>query len=215
MKLVKLTMAMVLALGVAQVYADSTNLVQTVRVQLLGFRQGGTRTFGNVTTKSLDTVNVDTRRVIQALAAATGSSISSTGRLVLVTPLRNGFVPHFEIRDGSTTVDVSGFITYQPWSGTLETFTQNSRTGRTQGNNYSIRQFALHDNDGAALTLHFDVNGIANGSNVNNVTGDDTFIDASGSGDREGDLLLLQGTIGVFGHTLESVPDGDSTGGVS
>lgn len=215
MKLVKLTMAMVLAFGVSQAYADTTNLVQTVRVQLLGLRQGGTRTFGNVTTKSVDVVNVGTRRVIEALAAATGSSISSTGRLVMVTPLNSGLSRRFELRDGSTTVDVSAFFTYQSWSDTVEGSTVNNRTGRSVVTDYSIQQFVLHDADGAALNLHFDVNGVATQNNVNSAIGNDVSIDAAGSGDREGDLLILQGTIGIFGHALETVPDGDSSGGIS
>src|SRR2546428_281120 len=80
--------------------------------------------------------------------------------------------------------------------------------------NLSIQHFALQDGDGAALTLHFSVSGFATERSTDGGQSSSLSINASGSGDRNGNLLVLQGSINVRGGTLEVVAEGsDGSGG--
>jgi hypothetical protein len=84
----------------------------------------------------------------------------------------------------------------------------NTKTGRAVEADYSIHRFSLHD-WGSPIGLHFDVQGIAtenlsNGANPQS----ELSADVVGSGDRNGQLLILQGSVTVRGRTLEVVPDG-------
>ena len=208
-------MATLLSAAVVQAQTYQTNLVQNLGIQIFGVKQGGTSTNGNLVFTSADMARVDTRQVIQALAAATANSFSSTGRLVLVTPLGGGNAA-VQVRDGSTTVDVTSFFLLQPLSGSVTGSLLNTRTGRSVRTVYSIQRFALQDSDGfPALMLHFDVNGMAAQTstiNVNGGPGGDLNSNVAGTGDRNGNLLVLQGSINAFGHTVEVVLSGPGPG---
>jgi hypothetical protein len=213
MKVLKLVTATLLALGVAQSYADQTNLVQNVSIQLLGIKDGDTFTRGNLIWTTVDVVRLDTRRVVQALGGATGNSFSPAARLVLLTSVGNS--PQFEVRDGATKVDVTRFFVYQLWSGMVHSGVVNTRTGRSMSTDYSIQRLALVDGEGyPPLTAHFDVNGFTTQTSVDDRPGDDVQINGAGPGDRNGDVLILQGEIGIFGHTTEVVA-GTTDGGIS
>ncbi len=209
MKALKLLTATLLAIGAAQAYADQTNLVQNVSIQLFGVRQGRTVTNGNLVSTGVDVVRLDTRRVIQVLGEATGNTFSQMSRLVMVTPL-NGDSAIFQVRDGDRKVDVTRYLVYEQLSDSVQSLQLNLRTGRSLGVAYSIQRLALQDDGGVVLSSHFDVNGFARQVDWNGRTGDDVSIEVSGVGDREG-LLILQGSIGIFGHQIEVVP-GDPTG---
>ena len=209
MRVLKIVTATLLALGIAQTYADQTNLVQNVSIQLFGVRQRGTVSNGNLEMTMVDVVRVDTRRTIQAIGEATGHSFSFTAKLVLVSPM-NGNAPSFQIRDGTTKVDVSSFFAYEQLTGSVHSLVRNRRNGNSVGTDYSIQRLVLQDGAGSApLALHFDVNGFARQITVGDRPGADVTMDVSGSGDRNGSLLILQGSIGIFGHQLEVVPEED------
>jgi hypothetical protein len=210
MKVLKLAaVCTLLGLGVAQAQPFQTNVVQNLSIQLFGVTQGGTTTNGGFVVKSADTVRVDTRKIIQVLAAATGNTFSSTSKLAVVTPVGGG-VSSIQVRDGSTRVDVTGFFTHQQLSDSVTSLFLNTKTGRSFESDYSIQQFALQDYGGfPALTVHFNVNGFAvdtTGSRWNGGQGNQININVSGTGDRNGHLLILQGFINVSGNTLEVVP---------
>jgi len=211
MKLIKLTVATLLALGAAQAQAQpTTNVVQTINIQLFGIEQGRTVTNGGVVSKAVDVVRVDSRRVIQELGRSTQNSFSAFARLVLVTPLGGG-APAIQVRSGTAVVDVTDFFVLQPLSDSVESSQKNLRRGIIVETDYFIQRIALQ-NSGAfpALGLHFDVNGFATQvavTGANSPLGAGLDVGVSGSGDRNGSLLILQGSIGVFGHALEVVED--------
>lgn len=209
MKALKLTtLTIFFGLAVAQSYADQTNVVQNVSIQLFGVRQGGTYTNRGFVITSADVARVDARRVIAALGAATMNSFSSTSRLVVVTPLGGG-ASSFQVRDGGNAVDVTGFFTYEQLSDSVQDSFLNTRTGRSFSTDYSIQRLALHDAEGCpALTLSFDVRGFATVSSTNGGQSSEVRIEAAGTGNRGEDLLIIQGTINVRGRMLEIVPDG-------
>jgi hypothetical protein len=207
MKALKLAIvAIFFSLGPIQTYADQTNLVQNLRIQLWGVSQGGSFSNAIVTTTAANFAVVDTRGVITALGAATANTFSSASRLVVVTPLAGGS-PSYQVRDGMNTVDVTGFFVAQQQGGSVQSSVVNNRSGRSSTTVYSIQELILQDSNGyAALNLHFDAAGYAVETTRNQLS--DLTISASGTGDRNGNLLILQGTIEVSGGTLEVVPGG-------
>jgi hypothetical protein len=201
------TLTVLLGLAAAPSYADHTNVVQNLSLQLFGVRQGGTITNRNFIITSADVVRVDTRRVIVALGAATGNSFSSVSRLVVVSPLGGGPAT-FQVRDGGNTVDVSAFITYEQLSDAVQDSFFNARSGRSFSTEYSLQRLALHDGEGSpALKISFDVQGFTTESSSNGGGTTEVQIDAAGTGLRDADLLIIQGTVNVRGRALEVVPD--------
>jgi len=195
--------------------ADQTNLVQRVSIRLLGARQGATVTNRNMVVTSVDTGRVGTDRVISALGLATGNTFSQDAKLVAITPLAQGF-SKIEVRDGTSSVEVTGFFSHEQIGDSLHTGLANTRTGRSTRNDYNLQQFALHDADAyPALNLHFDVRGLAVDTlvdNGNSVPRSETRVEVSGTGDDEGTFLLLMGSIILHVGTLEVVPDGPPPG---
>lgn len=195
-----------LGLGAATGRADHTNVVQTMNIQLLALKQGATTRSGIFVFTAVDTTQVNTRRVIEELGVATLNSFSSTSKLVVVTPVGGGD-SSVQVRDGSNPpVDVTSFFTHQESDG-VATSLLNTRTGRSASTSFNIHRFTLQDGM-APLNLHFDVNGIGSTDSTSTLPGvGDLNVDVTGSGDRNGNLLILQGSIGVRGRTLEVVAD--------
>ena len=218
MKTLKLAVLAVVSLAVAwQVQAQQTNLVQNFSIQLFGFSQGGSNGFGNVVSTNVNFVQVNTRQVIQALAAANSDTFSSTAKLVVVTPLNGGSL-RVQVRDGNNQpVDVTDFFDIEALSDSVVGSISNTKTGRGSSVTYEIGRFALQDAHGETLSLHFNVDGLVTGNSSSPIFGpggpQNPTIDANvaGSGDRNGNLLILQGSIEIFGRTLEV----ESGGGVS
>lgn len=214
MKTLKLALLALALAWAGQVHAQNTNLVQNLSIQLFGYAQGGVSKFPGTVVTNLNAVRVDTRQVIQALATATANSFSSTSKLVVVTPLGGG-APSVQVRDGSQNpVDVSQFFVLETTSGSVNGSVVSTKSGRGTGVSYEVIHVALQDAWGTSLNLHFDVSGIATStSNISPTDPQLPQIDAnvSGAGDRNGNLLILQGSIDIFGRTLEV----DSFTGVS
>jgi hypothetical protein len=206
----KITVIAALAsLAAVQAWADQTNLVRNLDIELVGVQQGGTTTSRNITTTTVDKVKLDTADVINAIGSATGNTFSPRARLVVITPLANGSVT-MAIRDGGNSVDVSGFFVQSYLSDAVGRSTVNNRTGRSNGSNYSFQRFELQDADGnQPLALHYSVSGVAvENFSIPAIPGPSSELsaDVSGTGDSAGKLLILQGTIRVYGETIEVVP---------
>jgi hypothetical protein len=132
--------------------------------------------------------------------------------LVVVTPT-DGSEAHIQVRDGSNTVDVTDFLIAQELSPSVDGSVSTTRPPRTTSVSYLISRFVLQDADGATLPFHFDVNGF---TTINSSTGGGFFgsqgpttdANVSGTGDRNGNMVILQGSVEIFGHTLEVVTTG-------
>ena len=214
MKTLKVVLSVLSLAWATQVHAQQTNLVQNLSVDLFGFAQGGSSSFGNTVTTNINVVHVGTREIIQALAAATANSFSSTSKLVLVTPLGGGSLA-VQVRDGANTpVDVSDFFVVQVLTGSVNASVLNTKNGHGTSVSYDVEAFTLQDADGATLNVHFGLMGIATSNSSTPHFGPQspgTSANVSGGGDRNGKLLILQGSINTFGNTLE-VTDGVFTG---
>jgi hypothetical protein len=214
----KLTaIAALFTLATFETNADTTNLVQSISIQLAGYSQGATQSNSTVIVTGVNNSHVGTDSVIAALGASTGNTFSRYARLVSVTPLPDGFST-IQVRDGSTSVDVTAFFTHEQFGDTLHTSLTSLGTGRFTENDFSVQRFALHNAGGfPALSLHFDVQGIAEDSDSAtagvSAPGSDLRSNVAGTGDRNGVFMILQGSISVRGHDTEVVPDGGGDGG--
>ena len=209
MKLSKIVaVAALLTLGMFQVGANQTNVVQSLGILLRGVQSGGPTTNRLVVTTGIAPILIDTRKIIQLLGTATANTFSNSARLVLITPLGGG-QSVIQVRDRNNTVDVTGFFAHQQSSGLVSGTETTLRTGRSVNLDYSIQQFALKD-DGVSpgLALHFNVSGFASEVAQAGLPGvSNLLLDASGSGDLNGNLLILSGLIEVQGGRLEVMPD--------
>lgn len=197
-----------LIIGTIQSRADQTNVVQTLAIHLGGLAQGPSETNGNIIKTSTTFAGIGTADVIQQLGTSTGNSFSSKASLVIVTPLPSGN-SSIQVRDGAASVDVSSFFTYEVKSDFVSSAVANVKTGRSSSTDYSIQRLALIDATGLpALTLHFDVQGVAVDTTAITNTGTRVELDAgvSGSGDQGGNLRLFEGTFRIYGYSLEVVP---------
>jgi hypothetical protein len=218
MNQIKLTaIAALFAVAALRTNADTTNLVQDVSVQLTGYRQGAPRTNSTSIIVSVDTTSVGNAGVIAALGAATGNSFSTGARLVSVTPVAGG-ASAVQIRDGGNTVDVTMFFGHQQFGDTLVTSITSRSTGRSSESDFSVQRFTLHDVGGfPPLTLHFDVQGIAENDDtaVAGVSSPGSTLTGNvvGTGDRNGRFMIMQGLITIRGHTIEVVAGDPGDGG--
>jgi hypothetical protein len=195
-----------LTVAAAQAQTFQTNLVQNLNVQLFGLKQGGTTTNGNYIITSANTTTLGTGEIINALGAATGNSFSRAATLNVVTPLPDG-APGVTVQDGTNAVDVSSFFRLQSLSGSVDNSVVNTRTGRSSSSDYSVAQFVLQDGL-APLNLHFSVSGLAventfSTAGLGNLGNVDATV--TGAGDRNGNLLILEGSIHIHGDTLQVI----------
>lgn len=203
-----LTLAALAMTTAVSAWADQTNLVQELNIQLNGIKQGPTTTVRNQVITSLDYARVGTRQVVEALGTATGNTFSQSARLVVITPLGGGY-SKVVVRDGGNSVDVSSFFDHTQQGGEVTSSVLNTRSNRGVTNVYGIQRFVLADSPVyGAVGIHFDVNGIAvdNSSTDASAPGSETNADVVGSGDKAGTTVILQGTIRIRGHTLEVEP---------
>lgn len=206
MKIVKqAVLSAFISMGVFQAHADNTNVVQNLSVQLRGVQPGGPVTNRNTITTGLSPARIENRDIIQALGLATSNLFSRAAKLVIVTPLGGGDSA-IQVRDGTNRVDVSDYFRHtQQSSDSVSGSVSNTVTLRSVNLDYSIQRFSLRDAEGKpALGLHFDVRGFA----AERTTTRASFLelDAAGTGDANGSLLILHGEIDIQGDRLEVVP---------
>lgn len=209
MKIVKLAaMAALLSLSVLEARADQTNVVQNIGIHLRGVGPGGPVTNRFSVTSDIAPTKIDTRQVIEALGAGTATAFSGRARLVLVTPLGGGY-SSIQIRDGNNSVDVTSFFAHDQLSDFVSGSVSNVFTRKIFNLDYSIQRFALANSGSASLSLHFDVNGFASETSSSGLAGVSNLqLEVSGSGDLNGNLVILQGSIEVQGGKLEVVAGG-------
>jgi len=209
MKMVNLAaMAALISLGVFEARADQTNVVQNIGIQLRGVQPGGPVTTRFSVTTGVAPARIDTRQVIQTIGAATANTFSGGAKLVLVTPLGGGY-SSIQVRDGDNSVDVTSLFAHDQLSDFVSGSVSNVFTRRAYNVDYSLQRFALANSGSALLSLHFDVNGFATETSSGGLPGVSNLeIEVSGSGDLNGNLVILQGSIEVQGGKLEVVAGG-------
>jgi len=106
--------------------------------------------------------------------------------------------------------DVSTFFSLQTVGAAVTSSTTNTKNGNTTSVTYSVQQFVLQDSYyGMTVNTHFNVSGLGTDVSANHpIPGPDNRLDVnvSGSGDRNGTPLVLEGSISVSGQTLQIVP---------
>ena len=209
MKIAKLmSLAALLVFGVSQADADQTNVVQNLGIILHGVQTGGPVTTLLTVTTGVSPASIGTQQIIQALGTASAIPFSNAARLVLVTPLGGGF-SSIQVRDRRNTVDVTPFFDFQQMSDFVSGSVSNILTHKTVNVDYSIQRFALHNSGSASLSVHLDVSGFASETSLSGLPGVSNLgLRVSGSGDVDGNLVILKGSIQVEGSKLEVVAGG-------
>jgi translation initiation factor 1 (eIF-1/SUI1) len=207
MKIVKqAVLSTFISLGVFQAYADQTNVVQNLSIQLRGVQPGGPVTNRATVITGIAPAKIDTRDVIKALGLSTSNLFSKSARLVIVTPL-SGDGSVVQVRDGTNRVDVSDYFQHSQVSERVSGSASNPASQRTVELDYSIQRLALRNAEGKPnLGLHFDVRGYASERTSAHVSR--LELDAAGTGDLGGNPAVLRGEIEVQGDRLEVVPGG-------
>ncbi len=214
--------ALILA-GAAQtsLAQTQTDEVLVLNIQLNAVSQGPTTTNrAGVVTTSVQVRRITTRDIIQTLGAATGNSFSARAQLVVLAPTNDLDTWTVQVRDGNSQLDVSGFITHQPGTTEVGSATFTPRTGNASGADYSVDGFTLQDQGGfPSLTEHFNVSGLTITSSRGvvrrgQVVGQVDRVDAqvSGTGDNNGNVIVIQGTISAVGTGTEVITLGGDGG---
>jgi hypothetical protein len=174
-----------LAVGIAQSYAQSNAVVVSqLNVALSGF-SGGSDT--------ATPVRLSNKDIISALNASSGGfSFGKTAKLMMVVPAAGGS-PSFIVREGSTDTDVSNFFS----TGSSDVVSN----GKQQ---YEIFNLTFDNGGGTS----FDVSGFAT-DRIGKVTGRDTGVldgqvtsfnsSVSGTGEVSGTFAVLKGTVNGSG----------------
>jgi hypothetical protein len=176
--------------------------------------QGPTTTTSAGVVADVQVTKITSRDIIAVLGASTGDTFSPKARLVVLTPTNDLEDWKVEIQDGTTSVDVTAYIGHQPGADSVGSAFVSARTGAAGETEYSIDGFSLQDKPGyPALTEHFSVSGFtatASKGVVNRrgqITGQMNSIDAdvSGTGDSNGQLLIIEGTVDGDGIGTQTV----------
>lgn len=175
-----------LAVGVAQSYAQTPVVVSQLKVTLSGFAGGES---------AAAPVKITNKDIINALNASDSAFGFSNGAKLMVAVPADGGDPSFFVRDGGTDTDVTDF--FGSSSGDLVA----ASNGKTQ---YQIRELSFANGAGES----FDVSGFST-DKVGSVNGKDTgkldgqvissTSTVSGSGSVDDTTTVLKGTIGTSG----------------
>jgi hypothetical protein len=146
-----------LAAGVAQSHAQTTNVTVKVNVALSGAAQNG---------DAVEKVKITTADVVKAIGDASGTQFGAKSTL-LVSFASDGSDPVFIIRDGSnsTPVDAAVFGVAQVSSVTSE---KTGANGLLTGSSTSIQHFVLN-----TPTLALDLQGYTTATTSNKGNGKD------------------------------------------
>lgn len=173
-----------LALGIAQTYAQTPVVVSSLNIALSGFAGDSS---------SATPVRIGNKDIINALNnSSSGFGFSSKAKLMIVVPAEGGG-PSFIVRDGGTDTDVSDFF----GTGSSDVVSN----GKQQ---YEIFELSFDNGAGA----DFDVSGFAT-DHIGKVNGKDTGAlddqvtsfnsSVSGTGDADSTFAVLKGTITAAG----------------
>jgi hypothetical protein len=195
---------MAVALQTAPAQVTNTEEALELRFNLNGVSQGPTTTTTGGVATGVRVSTITSRDIIQVLGTATGNTFSPRARLILITPTNNLENWKVQIQDGSTTVDVTGFIVHNPGSASVGSAFLNNRSSDAGGTEYSVDGFGLQDQSGyPSLSAHFGVSGftVTTSTGVVNRRGqvvgqtDSIQSDVSGTGDSNGQLLIIEGSV--------------------
>jgi hypothetical protein len=173
-----------LAVGIAQSYAQTPVVVSSLNVALSGFS-------GDSTTATA--VRISNKDIINALNdSSSGFGFGKGAKLLIVVPAEGGS-PSFIVRDGGTDIDVSDFFG-----------TDSSDVVSNGKQQYEI--FFLSFDNGAGTS--FDVSGFAT-DRIGKVKGKDTGTledqitgfnsTVSGTGEVDSTFSVLKGTVNAGG----------------
>lgn len=197
--------------------ASAQPVTNTYEALVLNFNlnavsQGPTTTTSAGAQTTVQTSRVTSRDVIAVLGAATGNTFSRHARLVVLTPTNNLENWIVQVQDGTTSVDVTGFIGHQPGPNSVGSSLVR-RNGSTTATEYSIDGFTLQDQAGfPPLTEHFSVSGftatsasgiVRRGQLVGQI--DTIDADVSGTGDNSGAVFILEGTVDAEGIGTQTI----------
>lgn len=202
--------ALLMAASWQSANAQSTQVdeVLVLNFHLTGVSQGPTTTTTSGVTADVKVSEITSRDVIRVLGTATGNSFSSKARLEILAPTNDLENWTVQISDGTKTVDVTSFVGHQPGGASVGSAWVTRRTGAAGGTEYSIDGFNLQDQPGfPALTEHFSVSGftVTTERGVVNRRGqivgqmDSIQADVSGTGDLNGQLLIIGGSLDAEG----------------
>jgi|SRR5579863_5184441 len=201
------------AIQIPKASAQQTDEVLVLNIQLNTVAQGPTTTGHNITRSQVITSEITSRDVIKALGTATGNAFSRRAQLVLLTPTNDLDKWTVQVRDGTSKVDVTAFFGHQAGLQSVASAFVNSRNGNAGDVSYSIDGFSLQSlPQFVPLGLDFNVSGltVTTQSGIvrqNQVVGQTDRIAAqvSGSGDSQGNLILIQGSISAEGIGTETI----------
>ncbi len=208
---------MAAALQTASAQVTNTYEALVLNFNLNAVTQGPTTTTSAGAQTGVQTSRITSRDIIVVLGAATGNTFSRHARLVVLTPTNNLENWIVQVQDGTTSVDVTGFIGHQPGPNSVGSSLVR-RNGATSVTEYSIDGFTLQDQAGfPLLTAHFGVSGFTatSASGVVNRRGqlvgqiDTIDADVSGTGDNNGAVEIIEGTVdaeGIGTQTIVSNP---------
>jgi hypothetical protein len=208
--------ALLMAAALQTAPAQTTNIDEALvlNFNLNAVSQGPTTTTPAGVVADVKVSTITSRDIIVVLGTATGNTFSRKARLVVLTPTNNLEDWTVQIQDGSTVVDVTGFVGHQPGSASVGSAWVARRTLAAGGTEYSIDGFSLHDQGGSpALSEHFSVSGFTATTSTGQVNRrgqvigqvDSIDADVSGTGDSNGSLLIIEGNVDVDGIGTEAV----------
>jgi hypothetical protein len=207
--------ALLLAAALQSASAQVTNTYEALvlNFNLNAVSQGPTTTTSAGAQTSVSVSRVTSRDIIKVLGTATGNTFSARARLVVLTPTNNLENWIVQVQDGTTSVDVTAFIGHQPGPDSVgSAFVR--RSGDAGSTEYSIDGFTLQDAPGfPALTEHFSVSGFTatSASGVVNRRGqvvgqiDTIDADVSGTGDLNGSVFIIEGTVDAEGIGTQTI----------
>lgn len=199
----------IMFVGMAQIYAATTNLVQNINIALTCYEQGPTnQPAADITTVAVNKFRVTTKDIIAEIGMTTSNNFSGMAHLVLVrNTVSSNSVSSVEIRDGTNSpVDVSSFFSIGQGFGVHSSYF-NSVTGTGSSVRYSNLHVMLTN---STLTASLNLRGFAITTRVSfkcydNVIRVDTVnADVAGTSvDTNGIPGVVNGLVAISGNTIK------------
>ena len=200
-------LVLAVALQTASAQVPQTDELLALNIQLNTIAQGPTTSARGVVRSTVQTSRLTSGDIVQAIAASMGTTFSGQAGLYLLTPTNNLDNWTVQVRDGNRAVDVSGYFRHQDGASSVASAFVNTKNGNAGDVEYSIDSFTLRDSPAfGGLSVHFDLSGLT----VETIRGivqhgqvagqmDRIVAKVSGTGDYQGSLLLIEGTISAEG----------------
>lgn len=214
MKKLFISVASLYLLGILNIHAAQTNLVQSLRFNLSVYLQGTSVTNGSFIDYSIAPGKISTADIIQAIGTSLSKTFSPSAALETVTQLPSG-ADAIVIQDGTSRVDVSGFFIINKDSIAVAKGSLDTATGWDRGLEYVNRSFRLKNMAAfPSLTLNFRVNGLSptkyrslfddQGSVIG--TAEEYVLSVVGTAQVNGADAIAHGSVASTGRRIEIVP---------